>query len=138
MGIIVDTNVFIAQERERRTLNLGAITPDDTLYISAITASELLVGVHRAESPARKAKRLAFVEAILSRFPILPVDTQVARVHAHLLAEQMGQGAKIGAHDLLIAATAVTHGFGVLTEGVADFSRVNALTVYAAIRLGGE
>ena len=135
MGIVVDTNVFITQERKRSALSLGSIAADEPLYISAITASELLVGVHRADSAARKAKRLAFVEAILARFPILAVDTEVARVHAHLLADQIGQGAKLGAHHLLIAATAITHGFGVLTQDAVGFSRVNGLAVYTAERL---
>lgn len=67
--------------------------------ISVITASELLVGVHRANTPSRRERRSAFVEAILSRVPILEFTTEVARLHAELFASLSKQGLMIGAHD---------------------------------------
>ena len=41
----------------------------------------------------------------------------------------MGRGQKIGAHDLIIAATALCHGFPVLTSNLKDFERVTGLDV---------
>ena len=41
----------------------------------------------------------------------------------------MGQGQLIGAHDLIIAATALHHGLTLLTDNVAEFHRVPALNV---------
>jgi len=92
----------------------------------------LLVGVHRADSAARRNQRLSYVEAILAGFPILPVDTEAARLHAQLHAAQLTAGPRSGAHDLLIAATALAHGFAVLTRDVDDFSRVPGLSVFPA------
>ncbi len=97
--------------------------------MSAITVSELLVGVHRANTPERKARRSAFVEAILAAIPILPVDELTARVHAEQFADLVSRGQMIGAHDLWIAATAVAHDHAVLTANVAEFLHVPGLEV---------
>ena len=97
--------------------------------ISAITASELLTGIYLAESAERRARREDFVEAMLEDVPILPVDVNVARVHAELWAHLSKAGQMTGAHDLLIAATALAHGDSVLTDNVRDFEKVPGLAV---------
>ena len=130
MGVVVDTSVFIAFERDSQAVDLGGLPSDEDLFLSAITVSELLVGVHRADSPARRNRRLAYVEAILTDFPILPVDTEIARIHAQLQAAQLDAGSRSVAHDLLIGATALAHGYAVLTRDTDDFQRVPGLTVY--------
>ncbi|MEX2488275.1 MAG: PIN domain-containing protein [Pseudomonadales bacterium] len=132
MGIVVDTSVFIAFERDVQALDMAALPAEEDLFISAITVSELLIGVHRADSSARRNRRLAYVEAILADFPILPLDTEAARVHAQLHAAQLNAGTRSGAHDLLIAAIALAQGFAVLTRDVSDFERVPGLTVFPA------
>lgn len=92
--------------------------------MAAITASKLLVGVQRAVTDEQRARREAFVEAILDRMPVLPFALKSARVHARLVAQLEKSGFRIGAHDLLIAATALTHGRAVLTVNVREFERV--------------
>ena len=129
MGLIVDTVVFVAFERSRTPVDLSPWEATDEVFISAVTVSELLVGVHRADTGSRRANRAAFVEAILAGITVLDFTTQVARVHAELHAELIGQGQVIGAHDLIIAATARLHGMSLLTDNVAEFSRVPGLKV---------
>lgn len=129
MGLILDTNVFILAERSSVPIDFGRWTHFGDAFISAITASELLVGVHRANTPERRATRAAFVEAILSRIPALPFTVETARTHAEIFAELTKNGAAVGAHDLLIAATALTYGYPVLTGNFAEFARVPGLRV---------
>ena len=129
MGLILDTSVFIAWERSGRSLDFSPWAEYGNAAISVVTASELLVGVHRADTPSRREKRSAFVEAILARVPILSFTIEVARVHAELFACLSQQGNMIGAHDLIIAATAVCHQSSVLTQNTADFQRVSGLNV---------
>ena len=62
----------------------------------------------------------------------IPITEPVARVHADIWAELADRGDLIGAHDLWIAATALTHGLGLATRNAADFQRVPALRVIAA------
>jgi predicted nucleic acid-binding protein len=135
MDLILDTNVFISMERYGRRLDTPSWEGYDDTFISAITVSELLVGVHRADTPSRKARRLAFVEAILNNFGVLDFTGEIARIHAEIWAALAGQGQLIGAHDLLIAATAISHGCAVLTSNVKEFDRVPGLEV---IRLSGH
>ncbi len=128
MGLILDTNVLIRAERARGTVNFDTWAEYGEAFISAITASELLVGVHKADSPARRMKRAAFVEGLLQAIPVLDFDLATARVHAELFAA-LPPRITVGAHDLVIGATALRHGFPVLTANIADFARMPGVKV---------
>ena len=128
MGLVLDTCILIHAERSR-SLDFSPWVDYGDVFISAITVSELLVGVHRADSDARRARRSAFVEAILAQLPVLDFTAETARVHAGLFAILSQQGRMIGAHDLIIAATALGHGCAVLTTNAAEFARVPGLDV---------
>jgi len=129
MGLIIDTGVFIVWERQGRVIDFSPWQDYGDAAISVITASELLVGVHRADGEARRTTRSAFVEAVLAQLPILEFTTDVARVHAELFADLSSRGDLIGAHDLIIAATAKHHDSAVLTTNASDFARVPDLEV---------
>jgi len=132
VGFLIDTSVFVA--RERGDLSEGSfldLVGDEGVALSAITASELLHGVHRADGEQRRARRRAFVEALLAEVPVLPVDLDVARVHSGIWADLRSRGSIIGAHDLLIAATAVVHGLTVVTRNMRELQRVDGLDVVA-------
>jgi predicted nucleic acid-binding protein len=101
---------------------------EEEFFLSVITASELLHGVHRAVQSEVRTKRSAFVEAILERFPLLPVDVVTARAHAQVWAE-LAAGQMIGAHDLWLAATCIAHGLTMVTANVREFTRVPGLVV---------
>lgn len=128
MGLVLDTCILIHAERHG-ALDFSPWASHGDAFISAITVSELLVGVHRADSDARRARRSAFVEAILAQLPALDFTTETARVHAGLFATLSQQGQMIGAHDLIIAATALLHDCVVLTTNAAEFARVPGLDV---------
>ena len=95
---------MITAERARGALD-EVVGDEDDVAIAAITAAELIVGVHLADH-RHKAARSAFVDRVLSTIPIEPYDLEVARGHAELLAHVRTVGRPRGAHDLLIAATA--------------------------------
>lgn len=128
-GILLDSSIIIAAER--RQLDLGAVTAGrlDLTHLSVITASELLHGVHRADSPRRQLTRSAFVEAVLAAFPILELDVTVARVHARLWADLQATGGLIGAHDLWIAATALAHSLAILSTNAREFGQIPGLVL---------
>ncbi len=134
MGLMLDTNVFIHFERSDNPIDFSKWVQYGDVYISAITSSELLVGVHYAKTEAQKTRRSAFVESILAKIPILSFKTEEARVHAGLFATLAKQGKMIGAHDLIIAATAIVHSCAVLTENTKEFERVPGLETIAFAR----
>lgn len=126
MGYLIDTSIFVAIERRELS---AADVPDEAVVISAVTASELLHGVHRADSARRRSRRTAFVEAIFASVPVLPFGLEVARLHAQLWADLRARGALIGAHDLLIGATALAHDLTVATRNERHFGRIEGLSV---------
>lgn len=130
MGLILDTDVLIRGEKRAAEVDFTRWAEHGAAYISAITCSELLVGVHRANTPARRARRSAYVETLLARLPALAFDATVARTHAQLLTA-LPRNVTLGAHDLIIGATAIAHGCALLTANVADFSRMPGLVVVA-------
>lgn len=130
MAQLIDTSVFIALERRRESLGALAIAvPDEPVALASITASELLAGAHRADTQERRLRRQAFVEAILEVITVIPFDLRIARIHAQIWSQLMASGQTIGAHDLLIAATALSHGYAVLTDNTREFHRVTGLEV---------
>lgn len=128
MGLVIDTDVFILADRGRASLDFARYADHGAAYMSAITASELLVGIHRASDAAVRARRTAFVENLLAAIPILPIDLETARVHAHLVAE-LPKNETVGAHDALIAATALRHACAVLTHNGKDFRKLAGVQV---------
>lgn len=130
MAWLIDTTVFIELDRRGAPLHeLAAAIPVEPAALAAITVSELLVGVHRAATARQRSRRLDYVESILSQMPVLPFDVDSAKTHARLFVELRAAGQSIGSNDLIIAATALTHGYAVLTHNLRHFERVPGLAV---------
>ena len=130
MGVLIDTSILIAYERGQ--LDVAARVAgreEEEFFLSVISASELLHGAHRAAEAAVRARRLAFVEAVLSRFPILEIDLSVARAHAVLWSHLAQRGEMIGVHDSWIAATCIARDLTVITANTAEYQRVAGLKV---------
>jgi tRNA(fMet)-specific endonuclease VapC len=124
--LILDTTVLISAERRSWDVN-EVFADEDDLAIAAITAAELMVGVEMADSKHR-TKRKKYVEDILVTIQIENYDLAVARSHSQLLFHVRKTGRPRGAHDLIIAATAISSGRSVITadeDGFKDLPGVN-------------
>jgi len=131
MATLIDSSVLIAAERG--SLDLGAFRARfgaEDVAISAVTASELLRGVHRARKPPQRHRRQAFVEGLLAQLPVLAFDLTVARVHASLWAELVRQGAAVGERDLMIGATAIARNYSLATRDERSFAKIPGLQVH--------
>jgi predicted nucleic acid-binding protein len=127
---LIDASVLIGLEwRGEPLAKLALLTAGDLSAMASITASEILVGVHRANSAQIRAARETYVEAIIRRIPIVPFTLEEARVHARLSADLRSAGVSIGSYDQVVAATALRHGFSVFTDNIAEFERVPGLHV---------
>jgi tRNA(fMet)-specific endonuclease VapC len=135
LGLILDSSVLIGAERG--TLDMIRFlesVSSDFVAISAVTASELMHGCHRAPDPGTRARRSAFVDAILDVLPVVPFGLSEARRHAELWADLQRKGKMIGSHDLLIAATAIARGDSLATLNPKEFKRVAGLMVLSLDR----
>jgi tRNA(fMet)-specific endonuclease VapC len=117
--LLVDTTFLISAERQGGALD-EVIADDDDVAIAAVTVAELLVGLRLAEG-RRRAARQAFIDGVLEVIPTLPYALRVAHQHAELLTVVRKAGRPRGAHDLIIAATALASGRTVLTADPKGF-----------------
>lgn len=125
MGILFDTSYLIDLERRA-----SGLRESEEAAVAAITVSELLHGVLRADD-AHRAGRQAMVEAILGSVEVVPFDDRVARVHAGIWAQLEQAGQPLGAHDLQIAATALALGWRLATLDERSFRRVPGLSLWS-------
>ncbi len=131
MGLIIDTNVFIDAEQGRMHLTqIPALKKHREAFISVITISELLAGVHLAKTIDERIKRSAFVQHIIATIPALDFDQAVAKTYSELHVYFLtSRKAAPAIHDLQISATAITYGYPVLTSNSADFKKIPGLEV---------
>lgn len=76
-----------------------------------------------------RARRSAFVEAVIDRFPLLPIDLPTARTRARVWADLAASGTSVGAHDLWLAAACIAHGLTLATANLRELARVPGLVV---------
>lgn len=130
MGLIFDTSVLIAIERRSSAVESFIKEREDEPFgISVISVSELLHGVHRADTEKRRLKRESYIERIIETFPIYSFDLNASRIYARIWATLAKRGITIGAHDLMIASTAISLGFSVLTSDTRDYEKIKGLKV---------
>lgn len=123
--LLLDTSVLVDAER---TGELLAHVPEDAdVAIAAITLAELGAGAELG-APRRRAARAAFL-ARVAAIPLVHYDAEVALVHARLLAEVHRRGTPRGAHDLIIAASAVATDRAVVTRDARGFADLDGLDV---------
>jgi tRNA(fMet)-specific endonuclease VapC len=134
MGMMIDTNVFIHFEKSGKPIDFSSWGSSERVYMSVVNVSELLMGIHRADTNERRQRHAVFVEAVISGVGVMDFTVAVARVHTEVHADLSKKGQIIGAHDLIIAATARCHDLSLLTENVQEFSRVPGLRVIPFVR----
>jgi tRNA(fMet)-specific endonuclease VapC len=125
--LILDSTVLFAAGRRGEGLQ-RLVGDDDDVAIAALTVAELMLGVELA-SEAHRERRRSFVDAVLSVLPVEAYDLDVARAHAALLAHTRRTGRPRGAHDLMIAATAVARRRGVVSDDGPGFADLPGVTL---------
>ncbi len=103
--VLLDTTYLVAAERCGLGLD-QAIDDEDDVAIAAVTVAELRVGALRAAGKRRTA-RCAFVDDVVQALDVVDYGVEVAEAHAELLVAERAQGRPRGAHDLIIAASAL-------------------------------
>jgi len=130
MATLIDSSVLIAAERGHLNFDdLSARYAEDDVAISAVTASELLHGLHRARTAVQRHRRQAFVEGLLAQLPVIAFDLTVARVHASLWADLARRGVAVGERDLMIGATAIAKDYAIATRDERSFPKIPGLKV---------
>ena len=98
----------------------------EDLALPLTVDAELLVGAEKSSQPERVRRQ---IEALLEAHEIVEITEEVAGFYARVRAGLEARGEVIGANDLWIAATALTHGATLVTNNTAEFSRVPGLVL---------
>jgi predicted nucleic acid-binding protein len=123
MGVLLDSSVLLHCLKTELTTPLG----DEEFFLSIMSADELLRAITRAEKESERARRLAWVEAVLENFPVLPIDRATTRTHAQIMTGLDKRKIKLGLHESWIAATCVAHGLTLITLEKEHFQHVPGL-----------
>jgi len=93
-----------------------------------ITLAELHLGVLLARDRAIRASRLRTLSRVEGELQAIPIDAEVARVFAAIVAEARQSRRRPSVMDVWIAATGVRHGLVVFTQD-ADFDNIPQVQV---------
>jgi len=96
------------------------------LALSTVVVAELCYGAYRSPSPAAN---LRLIQQLTDQVPCLPFDTRAADIYGQIRADLERRGQLIGAYDMLIAATALSHGITLVTHNTKEFNRIAGLTL---------
>jgi toxin FitB len=123
---LLDTNVI---SELRKAKPHGAVLAwlqaqrEVDLFISAVTLGEIQRGIEmtRDQNPERAQQIEQWADRLAAAHQILPMDARICRQWARLMHHQSDALSE----DAMIAATALTHQFTVVTRNVRDFVRFN-------------
>ena len=112
MRALLDTSFFVATESGRPLGEMRDVTETE---VSVVTLAELTVGVLMADDEDRSA-RVATLSAVESTWDPLPIDPEVARQFARIVAALRAGGRRVPILDALVAATAIVEQIPVVTQ----------------------
>src|SRR4051812_47916494 len=110
MGLVLDSGVLIAAERDAKPLSELLTTlqnehRETEIALSASTVIELEHGLHRAQIADQARKRREYLDTVFAAIPIEPFTRETAQLAAKVDADARRTGQTIPFADLLIGVT---------------------------------
>ena len=99
------------------------------LVVDPFILGELQHGILLRPHGARRTALDRWFASGASRLPCVPFDAEAAQSWAALLARLRRAGHSMGLKDSLIAATAITHGFTVVSRSRIEFEKAGVAVV---------
>jgi toxin FitB len=128
---LLDTNVVseaVKPQPDAKVLHWLQTNSPSRFYISALSIGELEQGIVRSPSPKRAKELRAWLETSLKpsfRNRILGLDETVMTTWGRITGEALNKGRPASLFDSLLAATALTHQFTLVTRNAKDVSMFN-------------
>jgi tRNA(fMet)-specific endonuclease VapC len=121
-----DTCSYIMKRSSETVIKRLRAVPVTDVCMSVITKSELLYGVEVSPHRAQDATAL---QAFLPHVAVLEFPDDAAIHYAQIRSDLKKRGQMIGANDLFIAAHARSLGLRLVTNNIAEFTRVRGLAL---------
>ncbi|MBC6449300.1 type II toxin-antitoxin system VapC family toxin [Actinokineospora xionganensis] len=125
--IVLDTNVvseLMRNEPDERVVEWVDHYPADDVFVTAVTAAELLYGVERLPDGRRKSSLMVKVAELLAedfQGQVLPFGIAAAAHYAQISAARERGGRPITMVDAQIAAVCLHHNAHLATRNTKDF-----------------
>ena len=135
MAWILDTNILSELRKPRPEPKVEAFVaaqPLAQLYISVVTFAEIRFGIERVDDPARRAELGEWLtHKVRPMFDqrVLPITEDVMLKWRLLVEEGRKAGHTFSQPDLIIAATAIHHGFTIITRDRKDYDKARVTVV---------
>ncbi len=133
IAALLDTSAVIELPTQSSDVDASA-----EYFVSSITIAELNAGIHTANDPMERARRLARLQWIDALDP-LPYTQSAARMYGQLYAAVIADGREstaVDRHcriDLLIASVAASHHLPLLTRNPKDFAGLAPLVTVVSL-----
>ena len=127
---LLDTSVIIDPPAQ------GIASFADEVSISAVTVAELHYGVGASTDAVEQLHRRQRLQLVLDIYDVLPFDAEVAEFYGLLanIVRQSGRNPRPRRMDLLIAATALRHGYPLVTRNGADLRHLERVLTVIDVR----
>jgi len=127
MTTLLDTNVLselLRAQPDPAVFAWFAAQPADSLFVSAVTQAEMLLGARLLPAGKRRRQLEQSLEAMFNEdfaARVLPFDARAADQYATLAAARRRAGRSISQFDAQIAAIASSHRMALATRNASDF-----------------
>ena len=121
-GMVIDTGIFIEflRKRDKSKTILASLPNNTSLFVSAVTVYELMMG-------ATDLEKKSDVEILLEGIPILPFNNDVSLKAAEIYHTLRRRNLLIEFRDIFIAATAIIFQLPIKTLNQEHFQRIETL-----------
>jgi tRNA(fMet)-specific endonuclease VapC len=123
---LLDTNIciYIINKKPPHVLEKLKSVIADGVAISSITVAELEYGISKSRNVEKNT--IALIE-FLAPFEIVDFNSADSRIYGTLRARLESKGEPVGPYDMLIAAQAISRGYTLVTNNIAEFRRIEDL-----------
>lgn len=122
---LLDTDILIYSLKGNETvINNISLHKNDPKAISIISYGELVYGAQKSK---QKTGNLAKVHSLKEIFPIIEITPAVMDTFGELKAKLVAGGNRLDDFDLLIASTAISYGYTLVTNNQKHFQRIEEL-----------
>ncbi|MBN1698398.1 MAG: type II toxin-antitoxin system VapC family toxin [Spirochaetales bacterium] len=125
MAYLIDTDIIIYSIKGNSVVHDHFLINENIpKSISVITYGELLFGAKKSQN---YEKNIAVVYRIKELFPIIDIDKAIIETFCELKVNLQKAGSPIDDFDLLIASTALTMNYTLVTNNEKHFNKIKGL-----------
>lgn len=134
LGVVLDSSIVIEAERQhldvaRFLKHIANRIGEREAALCAISVAELAHGIDRADTPARRQARRAFLDDLKATVPVYPITGETAELVGKINAEASQKGVSIRFDDLLIGACALERDYAIATRNERHFRKIPGLQI---------